>query len=42
LDEGNDAALADPKMRARLADLGGRPLPGIAARRWHINLNSLA
>jgi tripartite-type tricarboxylate transporter receptor subunit TctC len=23
-----NAALADPKMRARLADLGGTPLPG--------------
>jgi tripartite-type tricarboxylate transporter receptor subunit TctC len=27
-----NAALADPKMRARLADLGGTPLPGSPAR----------
>ena len=26
-----NAALADPKMRARLADLGGTPLPGSSA-----------
>ena len=26
-----NAALADPKMRARLADLGGTPLPGSPA-----------
>ena len=26
-----NAALADPKMKARLADLGGTPLPGSAA-----------
>jgi tripartite-type tricarboxylate transporter receptor subunit TctC len=24
-----NAALADPKMRARLAELGGTPLPGL-------------
>ena len=28
LNEGINAALADPKMKARLADLGGTPLPG--------------
>jgi tripartite-type tricarboxylate transporter receptor subunit TctC len=27
-----NAALADPKMRARLADLGGTPLPGSPAQ----------
>ena len=27
-----NAALADPKMRARLADLGGAPLPGSPAQ----------
>ena len=26
-----NAALADPKMKARLADLGGTPLPGSSA-----------
>jgi tripartite-type tricarboxylate transporter receptor subunit TctC len=26
-----NAALADPKMKARLADLGGAPLPGSSA-----------
>jgi tripartite-type tricarboxylate transporter receptor subunit TctC len=26
-----NAALADPKMRARLADIGGEPLPGSSA-----------
>ena len=26
-----NAALADPKMRARLADIGGTPLPGSSA-----------
>jgi tripartite-type tricarboxylate transporter receptor subunit TctC len=31
LNEGVNAALADPKMKARLADLGGRPLPGSPA-----------
>jgi tripartite-type tricarboxylate transporter receptor subunit TctC len=31
LNEGINAALADPKMKARLADLGGTPLPGSAA-----------
>jgi tripartite-type tricarboxylate transporter receptor subunit TctC len=31
LNEGINAALADPKMKARLADLGGIPLPGSAA-----------
>jgi tripartite-type tricarboxylate transporter receptor subunit TctC len=27
-----NAALADPKMRARLAELGGTPLPGSPAQ----------
>jgi tripartite-type tricarboxylate transporter receptor subunit TctC len=27
-----NAALADPKMKARLADLGGTPLPGSPAQ----------
>jgi len=31
LNEGINAALADPKMKARLADLGGTPLPGSPA-----------
>ena len=31
LNQGINAALADPKMKARLADLGGTPLPGSAA-----------
>ena len=31
LNEGINAALADPKMKARLADLGGTPLPGSSA-----------
>ena len=31
LNEGINAALADPKMKARLADLGARPLPGSSA-----------
>jgi tripartite-type tricarboxylate transporter receptor subunit TctC len=31
LNEGINAALADPKMKTRLADLGGTPLPGSPA-----------
>jgi tripartite-type tricarboxylate transporter receptor subunit TctC len=31
LNEGINAALADPKMKARLADLGGIPLSGSSA-----------
>ena len=31
LNEGINGALADPKMRGRLADLGGTPLPGSSA-----------
>ena len=31
LNEGINVALADPKMKARLADLGARPLPGSSA-----------
>jgi tripartite-type tricarboxylate transporter receptor subunit TctC len=31
LNEGINAALADPKVKARLADLGGTPLPGSPA-----------
>jgi tripartite-type tricarboxylate transporter receptor subunit TctC len=31
LNEGINAALADPKMKARLSDLGGTPLPGSSA-----------
>jgi tripartite-type tricarboxylate transporter receptor subunit TctC len=31
LNEAINAALADPKMKARLADLGARPLPGSSA-----------
>ena len=31
LNEGINAALDDPKMKARLADLGGTPLPGSSA-----------
>jgi tripartite-type tricarboxylate transporter receptor subunit TctC len=31
LNEGINAALVDPKMKARLADLGGTPLPGSSA-----------
>ena len=31
LNEGINAALADPKMKARLADLGDTPLPGSPA-----------
>jgi len=31
LNEGINGALADPKMRVRLADLGGTPLPGSSA-----------
>ena len=31
LNEGINAALADPKIKARLADLGATPLPGSAA-----------
>jgi tripartite-type tricarboxylate transporter receptor subunit TctC len=31
LNKGVNAALDDPKMKARLADLGGTPLPGSPA-----------
>jgi tripartite-type tricarboxylate transporter receptor subunit TctC len=31
LNEGINAALADPKMKARLSELGGTPLPGSPA-----------
>jgi tripartite-type tricarboxylate transporter receptor subunit TctC len=31
LNEGINAALADPKIKARLSDLGGTPLPGSPA-----------
>jgi hypothetical protein len=32
-----NAGLADPKMRARLADLGGTPLPGSPAQLGKLN-----